>query len=1741
MVLHWYTTPFQALYDAIERNDESLKQELVLELSEDLTLLLIKKEKSDASRKTLETGEVKFADGSIFKVNKYFIENAIQVADQLNLDEINAAELLYFATSKEQNELGTSYIESAIAAFFNRSILLLQIVSYYFCSDTLHASNQQSNDLMKNDSVLYSPDKKTVIDSISKFQKFSTSTILKSFITIEKDLELLKEQVERSKLLGAYHPHSKEMKSINYKRSLSFKQYQLLGEVLFGYVATVGCSNDRFTVDEFAQILDHLGTFDPEDTFSVSFLPALFFYTSSVQVLPQKDVELLHAKAIKSIADVDKLSETPIKALIWLTFLTYFIDWCKIEPGRTKKYEFTVAVEKPMQTCIQVGALEQLLCICADTSTIQTELNNDIKPFYDFRSFLQQHIPKLLPIKLLDVDNEATAGQKSSLEQQMQMILINQNSLTSIYTTNEYMKLDNHYVEFIVLAISNFIHTFVSTAAFLMTQLRDAEEDLLISSETFDLENLTENADLERLYLAIYYLYSGREQYISKIWGDPNTPFYGFLQWASKCNSPLIMSTFSMLLSGLAYGSDNAISVFSFLQMTNSNTALLTNPKHNSTLLTKYPSISWSTIYSTLNYYCEELTNASDTTLQTLSSAPLDVDLKSKGKVITELGEDSIIYISGFFQVLSEVARNSEKARVDLLESDNGQLLNILTKLLNMNTLLNGSVLTLLGSLVGDSLADRTKFWQILDSWIFNNGRSSSVVNFPKAALTRKLVNYQHICGFVSLLKKLLDNLDSSSDIFHPLSLPFPLDLGGAVRKPGIWCYLDFLCTDIFPDIDYTEIPMDDKISLKFDILNLLKACVGHLDPEIVVNSSICGVKNLDGIVEMKSIIRYFQAHPASAILTCFFKNKFMESLFDVCEIEIEEIYQASFQSPRILLVQKSLELFNEIMKYENFFFDQLVPILRLPDNQFTDPTSINISGPISLCQCFLLNLPLLANITLFVGSDKLDMAALSLTLLSKIYSSKEFCGMNSNLQSSLVKKNKFLVMCETIDESIRIRAAFIQQLNSEITEQKSVFIKLSLLQFINDNLDPMENCLSVSHFLLGFDTKRMDCGSENVETTILSRRSLLKSIVLILKETLPLFSKNQNLEYSPVKLCSLAMEILFKLCKSDITRKMVIDFLHNGLSRTEGGSDRLNFILCFAENLSVLNPSTKFAGYSFNGNISTQNKFSTDGGLDTLNALISLKGYFLQLLAIEMHNVVSTGELSLLSKYKSLLIDSMNYFVGSSKLLAILDILDYKAENRIEKVDPIFEIFRFEYIFKKIGLVDQYQDTHPFVLYNMEVIDKLITLIVKSDTNMRSVNKDLLDQKKTQLKKIIRCSIALDKFKSTVLNYINSWCLLVQVIVDDVDMPTNKKKNLVYDILQSIIPLIDEYLVIDAAFVEPLVSLCVRLFNLKTYKKDAISLNAQSQLIIESERLFPIFRVFFTGITKTSSIPSLRSDFYILARTFIDQAILNQNILTDLTIFMSSSDPKIFDIIRHDALVGENSNCITSLMLLESFLKLFSQSRYLNDGFIFDKLCNENFVRLLIQQLKKLDKILLSSSNNTDSLVWQRIFYELTSIKTSINLLTRVAQTRTGAQLLLSSGLFNTVKSCRVLCVDTVFELQNAVHPFSSERLVLLGNLLPASRSLSSPETFSYYELLIPIFRLLTTLIISLGPQNKECMSQANEIAQHFHNLFKNVMKREAVYEQHQQKVVNSDNTDSICPLEELSKLVTLLYSLIY
>ncbi|GMM28836.1 Nup192 protein [Martiniozyma asiatica (nom. inval.)] len=605
---------------------------------------------------------------------------------------------------------------------------------------------------------------------------------------------------------------------------------------------------------------------------------------------------ILKETDFSNVKNLDQLAGHPIQAFIILAFLSNFIPWCKLNQSRIKIFEFVKSVEEPMRTLISVGSLEAFLTICADSSILET--TGIDRPLYDFRAFLQIHIPKLLPKKTLQLDEEA-------------MGRLNSNEPVYKPTMREkHLPLD--FLSILFENLNAFVESFVSNAAFMLTILRDQEEDALLSTDKID----AENADLERLYLGMFYLYSGRTS--EQFWDGP---LYGFLQWGSKCNSPLIMAAYTQFLSAL-----NGKQVFTFLQSTNEEGVGVC--------------VSWSSLFTSLAYYNEQLK-------------------KTQGAVI-ELGEDSVIYLSAMFDVFTTVAPFNKQ---ELLESDGGQLIPLLRGLLQVSEeVVRGGILKLLATLVNNDQNTRTKIWTLLDSWIFDRP------GFEHDQLSKCINSYALLSGLVDLLEALLSPLSVKSSILsnsekfkHSFSLEKP--------RPIVHRYITFLM-QIFPQVEFdTAMSRAEKLSLQLKLMSFMNRTMGTLNPHLLEMCQAAGVKDIEQVIP--HVIQYLQAHPASEILRNLYDSRVYEAIIRIGNVGtvIFDFAEAP-ECIELSTVKESLKIVENVLERDSFYRKELVPVMRLRDNQFLDPANVGsgTGGLKNWNEVLGLNLGFVVNLGLYVG-----------------------------------------------------------------------------------------------------------------------------------------------------------------------------------------------------------------------------------------------------------------------------------------------------------------------------------------------------------------------------------------------------------------------------------------------------------------------------------------------------------------------------------------------------------------------------------------------------------------------------------------------------------------------------------------------------------------------------------------------------------------------------------------------------
>lgn len=198
--MKWSVSQFSDLYASIDA--KAISSELFTQLLPDLKELLKYPPKNTESRNKLEKlQDYKTDDGSIFKLNQDFIISIISLSDELNLDELEAVNLV-LENSPGSQIYASEVVNNGKISFFLRRQYILQIVSY-ICNaeDVMSPYYKKFFNAETNTTIL--------------------SKVLENFDIISKHLSDIKQEVNRNQILDNMNPLITQ--GIHFKRDFSLK------------------------------------------------------------------------------------------------------------------------------------------------------------------------------------------------------------------------------------------------------------------------------------------------------------------------------------------------------------------------------------------------------------------------------------------------------------------------------------------------------------------------------------------------------------------------------------------------------------------------------------------------------------------------------------------------------------------------------------------------------------------------------------------------------------------------------------------------------------------------------------------------------------------------------------------------------------------------------------------------------------------------------------------------------------------------------------------------------------------------------------------------------------------------------------------------------------------------------------------------------------------------------------------------------------------------------------------------------------------------------------------------------------------------------------------------------------------------------------------------------------------------------------------------------------------------------
>lgn len=1066
------------------------------------------------------------------------------------------------------------------------------------------------------------------------------------------------------------------------------------------------------------------------------------------------------------------------------------------------------------------------------------------------------------------------------------------------------------------------------------------------------------------------------------------------------------------------------------------------------------------------------------------------------------------------------------------------------------------------------------------------------VLAFSKQFITRRLkVNINEgftlnlsqlslVTNFTKLMKNLFLPLQVESNYaFSSYKLLFPANLGEAYRprgKIGIWPYIEFLLVEVFANLDKLSLE-EERFNLKLLIIEILENSLNEIDWVFLIEEVpqiVPSIKSLDplfdSITSEQSVDypSFVKLHQSLAVMNYMFNENAYAVIFNI----IDRGSQTDDDEAYNVFLEKALSVLESVLKLQDVFSHRLLSILKNEDNSadqkksaqmsvkskkanydnFYFPKLVGTNGVSDFYEIILFHLTTIASLALFVGSLNLKIAGSSINILRRITSSSFFNSKSStNASDAILGKNKVLTIFESVDESIRIQYAFIQQFERFIDGPRQLEVKINMLNFLKKNLTEASNEPGVSHFLLGFEIRGDRLSLEDV----ISKKTLLSSMLTSLYTSLDLISEidyeNGNvqvIDLTATKIALLVLEIIMKLTSDPISSSPTLRYLRHN---TIGDKDLFEKLI---ECQPKVGPNTRWHGIEFDGDIQNgkNNYFLQESiGPLTLVSFIHQRNLVLQYLSLELHSISRLNSITKKERYSRLLLNDSEFYDGTPKILNFLDVMNYRFFN--------FEVQKHEKFSGKynlpvmLNMVKNHEGSCEEII-DFSVLQKMYKFICRQanpSLTTREAKVSFLNNVMLEASEIAdfltKFTISQD-LKTAQLSNLHAWVQLIQILVSSSDLPSSRKSNLILEIIQVILPKINDYLELDVSFSEELISLCVLLFDL--YEEDVLTTEENDRVVLNIERLLPLFKTCVNGITCSTSTPDLRSDLYVLSTKFLQRSMKVSELSRKLIALLRLLYSRFIDTVTNDSICAEGSSRVTSLLFLESLLNLSSTH---STNFVLELMIKNNSLSLLVRSLKRSDEMITLYSgwnqHKAGDLSIDTLLYELTAFKTTLYLLIRVALTRLGSSQLIQNEIFSVIKQCKFLAIDPDLGIDLRVSEFNDDYYHIdvhlsLDTPITLSKSSSSfsafDEQLSYFEFLVPTFQLISAVLLSMGPSYKPTRIQAKDIFNHFERLIVGVMKRDVLLESKQLTSTQySENSISRTGLKELLRLIILLDAL--
>ncbi|KAI5288879.1 hypothetical protein KEM54_004746, partial [Ascosphaera aggregata] len=1049
----------------------------------DFKKLLDKPLKNDGNRKKVLSGEIRIDDVD-FQINSEFQQDALQVADALNVDELLAAE---FFLEAQQTSSGSSAVLTAIIRFHEKRAFLLECLRLIFQES--FEDKGETRALMQ-DCVAKILD--IEIGPLNNASNYVEKCLL-SMADIEQWLVLLGEQIEKAAIVGSAQD-ADIIEVIEYQRHSLERQHESLGAIV-----TFLFKGAFTTPKDLLSMIARLRKLNRVDSCLVHYVPAVIagftLYGSPEGPGTRDDAKLLH-KSITTTEDT-KWHLPKLCAAITLLWLSEYSGWTAdatntSSPMPAKKKEQPLTnLEESFKTALDDGALEFLLALCARAQRAEQSQSN--------RSEL---------VALLLKDDEGISGEQFS------------------------------FTDFFFFLLMDYIEMFTQS---LITNMPDAIRHLKAEEDSQRLDQITALREglssatgrslrevrmhFESLLVIMAFAFEKREDAAQAVWAEPDGNMYGFLQFTSKRQTVPTASAFCELLCSLSEGEDNAAATHKFLLGEDTASAKFRRPSH----------LGWMQMLSELDIYATKATEKPTPAAKSI--------LHMRARDPTEIDEpESPVMLTSYLRLISHLCEQSDQVRAWVLDNESLTLIKTLLDLASapIPSHLRASIfLTLKSMMIKKTSYYEGQMWYAVDRFVSAADAQSSLptrsstINLTmkgETILQKILEGFDQTVAFIELLSALV--LAATDMEGAQMCISFPQDLGQSYRSPGIEPYVDFVMGQAFAGrLLNLSLSEEEGRQLQYSCLNFAAICLESFNEGLVTLAK-------DSVDHYSA---YVQLHPFARVMEWLFNENILKVLFAMSRQDIREIEKSSPTSLLVLSLGRVLHVMNLVLNLQATYMDVVRPLLKtMPEFSSMPLTTGSLS---SFEESVMDNITLISDLCIYAGAMHPPLTLVAVSLLENLATSRKLNQLSSTVHGWQFTNPLVDIINSQVDID-RLAASLSQQMRIDIREVEcgptaaGYLIKSGLAQLLDNCLAINPSKPSIAHALLGFS-----CSGSSLDVTeglANPRMALLQSIVTIV-QAFPVSFDGTNISSWMMRLKRSCFQILKRLSSSKLTSTLIL------------------------------------------------------------------------------------------------------------------------------------------------------------------------------------------------------------------------------------------------------------------------------------------------------------------------------------------------------------------------------------------------------------------------------------------------------------------------------------------------------------------------------------------------------------------------------------------------------------------------